>query len=174
MTIGARIKRLRDAQKLTQQQFSDKLGVSRGYIPLIERGTKEPSEQLLLHISRAFGVSLEWLKEGQGEPVYGDRWTLLKERAKELGEDVYLKLITAERSTERLAEIAEQLPKVAEEGFIFSISVKTEIAQHNKKVIENMMGQLTRVINEGDYRKTSALQAFLDVLDPGEKKKEGE
>ncbi len=66
-----------------------------------------------------------------------------------------------------------QQPRAAEEGEVFSISVKAEIAQHNKKVIENMMGRLTRIINEGDYRKTSALQSFLEVLDPGEPKKEG-
>ncbi len=60
-----------------------------------------------------------------------------------------------------------------EGGEIFQISVKAEIVQHNKPIIEKMMQQLTRIINEGDYVKTSALQGFLEAMDPERKKKEG-
>lgn len=55
---------------------------------------------------------------------------------------------------------------VAEEQSKFFIAVRDEIAEHNRGVIEKMMGQLGRIISEGDYRKTSAIQGLLAALDP--------
>ncbi len=63
--------------------------------------------------------------------------------------------------------------RVAEEKTTFQISIKGYIATHNRQVIENMVQQLTRIINEGDYKKTAAVQGMLAALDPGEKKDEG-
>lgn len=57
-----------------------------------------------------------------------------------------------------------------EEQKKFYLSVNQYIAEHNSQIIERWMGQLSRIINEGDYRKTSAIQSLLDVLDPKQDK----
>ena len=165
--LGSRIREVRQKAKLTQAQFAEKVKISRGYLSEIEKGKTKPSNLVLLAVRNVFAVKRQWLETGEGI-LYDDRWSLLKDRARELGEDIYIKLLSGERSKEHMAEIAEQLPPAAEEGEIFSIGLKAHIARHNKKMIGKLMGQLARVINEGDHRKTSALQAFLDVLDPGE------
>ena len=67
MPIGVRIKALRKAKKLTQQAFSEALGIKQGHVANLEKGRYNPSEQLLISISRAFGVNLDWLKDGTGE-----------------------------------------------------------------------------------------------------------
>ena len=57
---------------------------------------------------------------------------------------------------------------VADGQSFFYINIRDEVAAHNAQIISRMLGQLERIINEGDYRKTSSIQGMLDVLDPGE------
>lgn len=68
MNIGERIKKLRKSMNLTQDIFAENLGVVSSYISLLERGKKEPSEQLTLSICRTFGVRYDWLTKGE-EPM---------------------------------------------------------------------------------------------------------
>jgi len=61
MTVGERVRTLREAQGLTQQALSDEVGVSRVMIAQIERGAKAPSLPLALELARALGCTLEEL-----------------------------------------------------------------------------------------------------------------
>lgn len=65
--MGDRIKQIRLAAGLTQQQFSERIGLSRNYIALIETGSREPSDRTISDICREFGVSQSWLQTGEGE-----------------------------------------------------------------------------------------------------------
>lgn len=67
MTIGNRIHDLRKVEDLTQEEFARKIGIKRAHIANLEKDRANSSEQLLLSISRTFGVGLEWLKHGTGE-----------------------------------------------------------------------------------------------------------
>ncbi len=40
--IGSRLKKAREAKHLTQEQFAELVGLSAGYIGMIERGIREP------------------------------------------------------------------------------------------------------------------------------------
>jgi len=66
----------------------------------------------------------------------------------------------------------EAPPGVAEERATFTFNIRSAIAEHNRAIIEKWLGQIKRIIEEGDYRKTSAVQSLLEVLDPEGKKKE--
>ena len=65
--MGDRIKQIRLAAGLTQQQFAERIGLSRNYIALIETGSREPSDRTISDICREFGVSQSWLQTGEGE-----------------------------------------------------------------------------------------------------------
>ena len=67
MTIGERLKNLRKALGLTQQEFSDKLKVSRSNIATYEVGKNNPAEAVINLICREFNVSETWLRTGEGE-----------------------------------------------------------------------------------------------------------
>ena len=67
MTIGERLKKLRKALDLTQQEFSDKLKVSRSNIATYEVGKNNPADAVINLICREFNVSEEWLRTGEGE-----------------------------------------------------------------------------------------------------------
>jgi len=53
--------------QLTQQEFSERLGMKRNSIAQIESG-RNTSNQTLCAICREFNVSETWLRTGEGEP----------------------------------------------------------------------------------------------------------
>ncbi len=67
MSVGERIKQLRELLGLTQTEFASRIGITYKMLGLYERGKYEPPEKVLKLISSTFGVSYEWLKEGKGE-----------------------------------------------------------------------------------------------------------
>ena len=65
--MGERIKELRKALKMTQQEFADSLNIQRGSIASYETGRISPSNSTIALICREFGVSESWLRNGEGE-----------------------------------------------------------------------------------------------------------
>lgn len=65
--LKERIKKIRKELDLTQQKFSDKIGVKRNTIAMYEMGKTVPSEQTIKSICREFNVNEEWLRTGNGE-----------------------------------------------------------------------------------------------------------
>lgn len=65
--MNNRIKELRNALKLTQQAFADKLKIPRNNIAGYETGKRSPSDAVVSLICEKFKVSEEWLRSGNGE-----------------------------------------------------------------------------------------------------------
>lgn len=61
-----RFKELRKELNVTQQEFADKLKISRNFVAQIEMGSKVPSDRTIDDVCREFGVSEEWLRTGKG------------------------------------------------------------------------------------------------------------
>lgn len=61
-----RIKTLRKTLKMTQDEFSSHLGLSRNFIAQIEIGTKIPSARTVSDICREYNVNEDWLRNGSG------------------------------------------------------------------------------------------------------------
>ena len=66
MTLGERIKKLRKALDLTQQEFADRIGMKRNSIAQVELG-RNTSDQTIVSICREFNVNETWLRTGEGE-----------------------------------------------------------------------------------------------------------
>lgn len=62
-----RIKKLRKALDLTQQEFADRLNVGRNNIAGYETGRRSPSDAVVTLICREFNVNEEWLRTGEGD-----------------------------------------------------------------------------------------------------------
>lgn len=74
--MNERIKQIRIIHKLTQQEFADRLKVSRSNIANYENGNRVPIDAMVVLICREFGVSETWLRTGEGEmftPVNRDK-----------------------------------------------------------------------------------------------------
>lgn len=62
-----RFKELRKELNVTQQEFADKLKISRNFVAQIEMGSKVPSGRTIDDVCREFNVNEEWLRTGNGD-----------------------------------------------------------------------------------------------------------
>lgn len=62
-----RIKEIRAKHKMSQQSFSDLIGITRQYLSLLENGERDPSDLVLNAICREFNINRTWLETGEGE-----------------------------------------------------------------------------------------------------------
>ena len=65
--MNERIKKLRKALELTQQEFADKIGTKRNTVANYETNRNEPSNSVISLICREFCVNEQWLRTGEGE-----------------------------------------------------------------------------------------------------------
>lgn len=80
MSAASRTKELRKALGLTQQQFADRLHITRGAVSNWDLDITSPSDAAVSLICREFNVREAWLRDGTGEMLE------VKPRAEELGE----------------------------------------------------------------------------------------
>lgn len=62
-----RFKELRKELNVTQQEFADKLKISRNFVAQLEMGSKVPSDRTIDDVCREFNVNEEWLRTGNGD-----------------------------------------------------------------------------------------------------------
>ncbi len=67
MDPGHRIKLLRTAMGVQQDELANKLGISRSYLSQIEKGKKEPSLKILKRIAEYFEMPPALLVESKSE-----------------------------------------------------------------------------------------------------------
>lgn len=65
---GMRIKKLRKAKGLTQEQLSARLNISDSYLRKMEYGLYSGSLDLLIEMAEVFDVSLDYLILGRQQP----------------------------------------------------------------------------------------------------------
>ena len=68
MTVNERIFELRkNSLKISQTEFAESVGVSRGVIVNLESGVTTPKPQFLDLVCRVHNVNRDWLETGEGE-----------------------------------------------------------------------------------------------------------
>ena len=65
--MNTRIRELRKSLKLTQQEFGNKIGLSKASIGNIENGIINLTDRNLSLICSAYNVNENWLRNGEGE-----------------------------------------------------------------------------------------------------------
>ena len=82
MNIGIKIKNLRRSRKMTQEDFAEKIGVSRSTLSCYEIGQRTPTVKTLQEIAEIFGIGLDYF----GISTKDEAFELLA-RAKEVFEN---------------------------------------------------------------------------------------
>ena len=85
--MNERIKELRIALRLTQEDFGKAIGVQRAAVNKWEKGINGVADSMILSICREFGVSEHWLRTGEGEMFEQTRETVLDRLAAEYSLD---------------------------------------------------------------------------------------
>jgi transcriptional regulator with XRE-family HTH domain len=159
--IGKRIKALRKEKKLTQAHFAMRIRRDTSTVSKIESGKLELSDLVRLAICNMFGVRKDWLLTGK-EPKYDDRIKLLEERAKELGEDIWILFIMMKNAFNMRMEAHEAV-------FDRKPIILLHDELHDPKFFE-LLRQFDRIYMEGAKSKIAAIESMFNALDPGEKK----
>lgn len=75
--FGKRVKETRKTQRLTQEQLADILGVDRAHLGRIEIGKSTCSIDLLVELSEALHVSVDYLLKGKPQRIDSQKEELL-------------------------------------------------------------------------------------------------
>ena len=62
-----RIALVRKKKQYTQDNFADRLNLTKNFISLIETGKRDPSDRTINDICEKFDVNESWLRTGKGE-----------------------------------------------------------------------------------------------------------
>ena len=64
--MNERIKIVRKNNKLSQEEFGNRIGITKSSVSLLESGKNRPSEQTIKLICKEFNISYLWLTQGFG------------------------------------------------------------------------------------------------------------
>lgn len=94
--MNERIKKLRKALGLTQQEFSKRLNIGRGTLANYEVGRNEPIDAVISLICHEFNVDETWLRTGEGEMFQKPSDSIVKQLAAEFGLNDFLQSVVSE------------------------------------------------------------------------------
>ena len=114
MTIGDRIKKLRNTKKLTQAQLAETVGVTYIQIGRYEKLKSNPSADVLQRLAEALDTTTDYLMNGTSEQIAAGKVTdrdlinLFKDVEQLSSEDqqmikIFLDAIITKRKVQRLA-----------------------------------------------------------------------
>lgn len=108
--MNERLKLLREALNLSQDEFGKRIGSARNTIANYELGRRNPSNAVILSICRTFHVNYYWLVDGEGEMFTGTPQSVVDEIADDYNlDDIDRKII------EKYLELSEDQRKVVKE-----------------------------------------------------------
>ena len=70
--MNTRIQQIRKTAKMTKDEFADKIGLSKNFVWMIEKGERTPSERTIKDICLEFKVNYDWLVNGTGDMFQDD------------------------------------------------------------------------------------------------------
>lgn len=82
-TVGTRIRKARKLLGLSGEAFGSRIGLSKGALSNIERGTNGASERTLKLICSTYSIDYFWLTEGKGEMLVDNTEALIDGIARE-------------------------------------------------------------------------------------------
>lgn len=103
-TLADRIKAIRKALNMTQDEFSARIAIKRNTLAVIESQNRPTSEIVLKSICREFGVNLDYLLHGTG-PMFAPKEATALDRIDQLlgGGNEFVKAVFVE-----LADLSDE------------------------------------------------------------------
>ncbi len=75
LTVGLRIREIREAERMTRARFSEKCGISESFLTAVERGCKGVTSKTLYKICTTFNVSADYFILGYKKGFEADMLT---------------------------------------------------------------------------------------------------
>jgi transcriptional regulator with XRE-family HTH domain len=123
-SMNTRIAFVRKNSGLNQQDFAEKIGLTKNYVSLMETGSRNPSDRTISDICREFGVDRIWLETGAGEPFRP------VDRNEQIAAILGRAIVSNDTARDRLIRAFCQLP---DELFPYAERIVCEIVENLKK-----------------------------------------
>lgn len=125
MSVGSRIKELRNSLDLTQQKFADRLGIQRGIIGKYEVDVSAPSDAVISLICREFNVREAWLRDGEGD--------MLEQRTRREDIALYLGKVSSGKASELEELILDLMAETTADEWLALAARLRRITERRKK-----------------------------------------
>lgn len=118
MTIGSRIKQIRDLERKNQRDFAASIKISQPTLAMFENGQREPKEIHIEQICLKYGINDVWLRSGEGEmkvaPNPDDRFSINIAKLQRTDDETIMNWVNmvAETSPEQLRQIEAVFKKL--------------------------------------------------------------
>lgn len=89
-TTGDRIREIREAKKMTQDQLAEAAGISKGFLSDVENNNKNISSQALLRIANVFGASVDYLLRGEVQEFVDNKPIIIPPELSKAAEELEL------------------------------------------------------------------------------------
>lgn len=159
MGIGERVKELRQALHLTQQEFADRISVKRPTVAQYEIGRNDPADSVISLICREYGVSEEWLRDGTGEMYVPQAQTVVDELAEKYHLSPPVRLLV-----EKFILLPEDKQEAVIE-FICDFAADLQAGKLSELLPEAPPGGGGAGIATGDPEIDQKLQAYREALE---------
>jgi transcriptional regulator with XRE-family HTH domain len=90
LTLGDRLRELRDRQHLTQEELASRAGISKGFLSDLENDKRNVSSEYLLKIANALGASVDYLLLGEDRPATVTTPIVIPQELSRVAEDLSL------------------------------------------------------------------------------------
>lgn len=125
MSIATRTRELRKALGLTQQQFADRLGITRGAVSKYDIDATDPSDAVISLICREFNVREAWLRDGTGE--------MLEQRTRREDIALYLGKVSSGKASELEELILDLMAETTADEWLALAARLRRITERRKK-----------------------------------------
>lgn len=161
--MNKRIKNLRKALNLTQQEFADRINIGRGTLANYEVGRNEPIDAVISLICHEFGANETWLRTGKGEMFTKAPNTALEE----LAVDFYLDPFDEALVDEYLHLTPDH--RKAVRAFFYRVLMKSVGDKKPEELLKTEMGypSMEEALAYAEEAKRAAIQEYFSKMRQG-------
>lgn len=125
MSVASRTKELRKALGLTQQEFADRLGITRAAVSKYDIDATDPSDAVISLICREFNVREAWLRDGTGD--------MLEQRTRREDIALYLGKVSSGKASELEELILDLMAETTADEWLALAARLRRITERRKK-----------------------------------------
>lgn len=125
MSVGSRIKEIRDFYGLTQQKFAERTKTKQSTVATYESGRNVPSDAVISLICREFNVREAWLRDGTGE--------MLEQRTRREDIALYLGKVSSGKASELEELILDLMAETTADEWLALAARLRRITERRKK-----------------------------------------
>lgn len=154
-----RLKQLRKALDLTQQQFADRIGSTQNNIANYETGRRNPSAAALNNICKEFNVNENWLRTGKG--------AMFIEVARDSQITTFVSKILSQESDSFKRRFITVLSQLEESDWLVLEKMALEMVEENRhdnkmEIAEETTPQIPSILNLPTIETDEDIEAELE------------